>query len=69
MFSKNFLNEEATYELNKIVKVENKFDRNNLIYKTGNKKSDKTYEFQKYKTIRSFEREIHNDDLSLDDVL
>ena len=69
MFSKNFLNEEATYDLNKIVEVENKFDRNYLIYKTGNKKSDKTYEFQKCKTIRSFEREIHNNDLSLDDVL
>ena len=36
--------------------MENKLDRNNLIYKTGNKKNDKTYNFQKFKTIRSFGR-------------
>ena len=34
---KDFLNEEATYELNKIVKMENKLNRDDLIYKTGNK--------------------------------
>ena len=38
----------------------NKLERNYLIYKTGNKKKDKTCDFQKFKTIRSFGREIHN---------
>ena len=56
LFSKDFLNEEATYELNKIVEMENKLNRNYLTYKTGNKKKDKTYDFQKFKTIRSFGR-------------
>ena len=42
LFSKDFLNKEATYELNKIVEKENKLNRNDLIYKTGNKKKDKT---------------------------
>ena len=32
LFSKNVINEEATYELNKIVEMENKLDRNDLIY-------------------------------------
>ena len=69
MFSKEFLYEEATYELNKIVEIENKIDGKELIYKTGNKKKDKTYDFQKFKTIRFFWREIYNNDLSLDDAL
>ena len=69
LFSNNFLNEESTYELTRIVEMENKLDRNDLIYKTGNKKKDKTYDFQKFKTIRSFGREIYNNDLSLDDSL
>ena len=49
--------------------MENKLDRNDLVYKTGNKKKDKKFGFQKFKTIRSFEREIYGNDLSLDDVL
>ena len=45
LFSKDFLNEEATYELYKNVEKENKLSRNDLIYKTGNKKNNKTYDF------------------------
>ena len=48
--------------------MENKLDRNDLIYKIGNKKKDKTYDFQKFKVITSFGREILNNDLSLDDA-
>ena len=56
MFSKDFLNKEATYELNKITEMEIKPERNNFIYKTGNEKRIKC--FQKFKTIRSFGIEI-----------
>ena len=52
-----------------MVDMENKLDRNDLMNKTGNKKKNKTYDFQKFKTIRSFGREIYNNDLSLDDAL
>ena len=69
MFSKDSLNEEGTYELNKIVEIENKLNRDNLVYKTGNKKKDKTYNFQMFKTIWSFGREISSNYLSLDDAL
>ena len=69
MFSKDSLNQEATYELNKIVEMENKLNRDDFIYKTGNKKKDKIYDFQKFKTIRSFRRSIYNNDLSLYDAL
>ena len=41
--------------------MENKISSDNLTYKKGNKKNDKT--------VRSFVREIYNNDLSLDDVL
>ena len=58
MFPKDFLNEENKYELNEIVEMENKLNRNYLIYKTGNKKKEKTYDFQKFTTIRSFGKEI-----------
>ena len=68
MFSKDYLNEEATYELKKIREMENKLNRNYLINKIGNKKNDKTYDFQMFKTIRSFGREIYKNDLSLNDA-
>ena len=51
LFSKNVLNEEPTYEFNKIVEMENKLNRDDLIFKTSNKKKDKTYGFQNFKTI------------------
>ena len=49
--------------------MKNKLNRNDSIYKTVNKKKDKTHDFQKFKTIRSFGREIYNSDLSPDDAL
>ena len=38
----------AIYKLNKINKIEQKFNRDDLIYKTENKKKEKTYDFQKF---------------------
>ena len=38
--SKDF-NDEAAYKLNKIAETENKLNRDDLIYKTGNKKKNK----------------------------
>ena len=38
LFSKDFLNEETLYELNKIVVMENKLSRYDLVFQTGNKK-------------------------------
>ena len=49
LFSKDYLNEEATYELKRITEMENKLDRNDLIYKSSNKKKDKAFDFQKFK--------------------
>ena len=69
MFSKDFLNVKATYELNKVVEIKNKLHSDDLIYRTDNRKKDKTYDFQKFKTRRSFGREIYINDLSLDDAL
>ena len=50
LFLKDVLSEEAIYKLKKIVEMENKLNRDNLIYKTGTKKKDKTRDFQKFKT-------------------
>ena len=66
LFSKDLLNEEATYELNKVVETENKLNKDDLIYKTGNKRKD---DLQKFETARSFGREMYNNDLSVDDTL
>ena len=44
-------------------KWEKKLDRNDLSYKTGNKKNSKTHGLQKFKTIRSIGREIYSNDL------
>ena len=64
---KHFL--EAVHELNKIVGIENKLNRDDLIYKIDNKKKDKTCDFQKFKRIIYFGREIYNNDLTLDHAL
>ena len=50
LFLKDVLSEEATYKFKKNVEIENKLNRDNLIYKTGNKKKDRTHGFQKFKT-------------------
>ena len=55
-FSKDLLSEEAIYKSNKIIEMQQKISRDDLIYETDNKKKDKTYNFQKLKTIRSFGR-------------
>ena len=68
MFSKYFLSEEAIYELNKIKEIEQKINRDDLSYKTGNKEKDKTYDFKKFKTIRSFGREIYNGIITLNNA-
>ena len=49
--------------------MENKLNRDDLIFKIGNKKKNKTYGFQKVKTIRTLGRESYNNDLPLDDAL
>ena len=68
MSSKDFLNVKATYELNKVVEIKNKLHSDDLIYRTDNRKKDKTYDFQKFKIRRSFGREIYINDLSLDEA-
>ena len=50
-FLKDFLNEEARDNLNKIKVIEQEIDKDDLIYKTRNKKEHKTHAFQKLKTI------------------
>ena len=69
LLAKYFLSKEAIYELNKIEKIEQKISRNDLIYKTGNKNRDKTYDFQKLKTTRSFGKEIYRGIVTLDNAL
>ena len=44
--------------------MKNNLNKNDLFYKIGNKKNDKTNDFQKFKTITSFENEIYSNDLS-----
>ena len=69
LFSKYFLVLEARHELNKIKETEQEINRDDLIYRTDIKNKDKTYDFQKFKTIRSFGREIYSGIITLHDVL
>ena len=46
--------------------IEQKINRDDLIYKIGNTKKHQKYDFQKFKTIRYFGREIDNGNLTLD---
>ena len=69
MFAKYFLSKEAIYELKKNKKIEQKINRDDLIYKTANKYRDKAYDFQKLKTITSFGKEISRGNVMLDNAL
>ena len=51
LFSKDALVTEAKDELTKIKEIEQEVNRNDLIYEINNKKKNKTYDFQKFKTI------------------
>ena len=69
MFSEDLLTEEAIYDACRIIEIEQKINRDNLVYKTGDQKKGKTYDFQKFKARISFQRGIHNDELTLEDEL
>ena len=65
-FFKSFSTAEAKHELEKIKKINQEINRDYLIYK--NKKKSKTYNFQKFKAIRSFGRDIYSDFITLNDA-
>ena len=46
-----------------------KLIKNNLIFKTGDKKKDTTYDFQKLKTIKFFRRKFYSGIYALNDTL
>ena len=69
MFSEDLLTEEAIYDACRIIEIEQKINRDNLVYKTGDQKKGKTYDFQKFKARISFQRGIYNDELTLEDAL
>ena len=56
-FSKGFLNEDAKYELNKVVELEIK-SREITWFIKKLIKNNKSYDFQNFKTIRSFGRKL-----------
>ena len=58
MFSKDFLYEEAIYEWKKVKEIKQEINKDYPVYKTDDKKNDKTYDFQKFKTTRYLGREI-----------
>ena len=56
------LNPENNNEIKRIEEQEKKVNRNKMFYKTTNK----TYDFRKFKTIRTFGNEIKNNVINLD---
>ena len=60
IFPKGLLINEAKYKLHKIIKREQEINRHNLVYKTRAAKNDRIFDFQHFKTIPSFGRDIMN---------
>ena len=56
---------EAEKELDKIKKIIDPFDRENLVYKESTKK---TYDFRKFRTIRTFGEDIYNAEITLEEA-
>ena len=67
-FQKNVLITEAWGDIENSIKREQEISRDDLSYKTGNKKKSKAYDFQKLKTIRSFGREMYCGNIELNDA-
>ena len=55
MFSKNILNAGAKYELSEIAEMENKLNRNELIYEKGNKKKGKRVKHMIFKSVKQYD--------------
>ena len=56
------LNTEIINEMKRIEEIEKKVDRNKMFYK----RSNKTYDFRNFETIRAFGNEIRNNVITLD---
>ena len=62
MIPKNWLNnDEAKKELDKILKIEQSVDREELVYKTN----EYTYSFENFQTIKAFGKDIYNGTITL----
>ena len=59
-----FANDEATKEFNKIIEIEKNVDRKKLFYKSN----QNIYNFKKYQTIRTFGKDIYNDEITLEEA-
>ena len=59
--AENILNDESKKEMDKIAKIEKTVDREKLAYKA----SEYTYIFENFQTIRTFERDIYNNEIIL----
>ena len=58
------MNDEAKKELDKISEIEKNVNREKLVYETN----IRTYDFQNFQTIRTFARDIYNDEISLEEA-
>ena len=58
------LNPEIINQINRTEEIEKKVDRSRMVYKRTNK----TYDFRNFKTIRAFGNEIRNNIISFDTV-
>ena len=56
---------EAGEELDKIKKIIDPFDRENLVHKESTKK---TYDFRKFRTIKTFGEDIYNGGITLEEA-
>ena len=61
IFPQNILNDEAKREIDKILEIEKTVDREKLVYEA----SEYEYSFQNFLTIRTFGRDIYNDEITL----
>ena len=48
---KGQLNQQVINELQRLAEIERKANKEDLLYKTGDNKKDKIYDFRKYKTM------------------
>ena len=64
MIPKSALNNESEKEIDKIKETENSIDKEKLIYKSNKH----TYDFRNFQTIRTFGKDIYEDEITFEEA-
>ena len=69
MIAKGLFNQQAINELKSYLEFERRIDREGLLYKNGDTKKDRLYDFRKHKAMQFFGLALSNGTITLDNAV